>query len=155
MNLLFVARTGVFEALTIGLSYLGLEGQLDTSSIFGNIAMEKTGELIYLGKDQDKNDIYCVGNKYPDMIVLINEELKSLVKSVDQPLKVIPVSIPGSESIYTLCRLAMLPLVGGFFTRMAQSSTLKHKEDLLSAGKNLRGKNIETNRPAAKPKKIT
>mgnify|MGYP001397757837 CR=1 FL=1 len=153
MNLLFVARTGVFEALTIGLSYLGQEGQLESSSIFGNIATEKTGELIYLGKDQDDNDVYCVGNKYPDIVVRINEEIKSLVESVDHPLKVIPVSVPDSESIYTLSRLAMLPWVGNYFTRIAQSLTMDHKEELLSAGKNFRDRNIETTCPAAKPHK--
>ena len=50
MNLLFVARTGVFEALTVGLSYLDKEEQLESSSVFGNMETEKKGKLIYLGK---------------------------------------------------------------------------------------------------------
>lgn len=151
MNLLFAARTGVFEALTVGLGYLDQEDQLETSSIFGNMETEKTGELIYLGKDRDGNDVYCVGNKYPDIVTRINEEIKSLAREVDSPLKVIPVSVAGSESIFKLSRLAMIPLVGTFFTRMAKSSTLKIKDQLISAGKNLRQGNTEAAQAAAKP----
>ncbi len=57
MNLLFVARTGVFEALTVGLGYLDQEEQLESSSVFGDMQTEKTGELIYLGKAQDGNEV--------------------------------------------------------------------------------------------------
>lgn len=151
MNLLFVARTGVFEALTVGLGYLDQEEQLESSSTFGNIDLEKKAELIYLGKAPDNNEVYCVGNKYPDIVVRINEEIKSLAGQVDSPLKVLPVSVPGTESIYTLSRLAMLPLVGSYFTRLAQSVTLQHKNELASSGKNFR--ESVTGQAAAKPLK--
>lgn len=150
MNLLFIARTGVFEALTVGLGYLNQEDQLETSSIFSNMETEKSGELIYLGKGAD-GDVYCVGNKHPDIIVRINEEINSLVKQIGSPLKVIPVRVPDSGRIYTLSRLAMLPLVGSFFTNRARSSTLKIKDQLISAGKNLRVGNEFTAPAAAKP----
>lgn len=153
MNLLFVARTGVFEALTVGLGYLDQEDQLETASAFSNIEIEKTGALIYLGKGKNGNEVYCVGYKYPDVVVRINEEIKSLAGEINNPLKVIPVSVPGSESIYTLSRLAMLPLAGSFFTRMAQSATLKIKDLLIKAGKNLREGNEITPAAAAKPLK--
>jgi len=151
MNLLFVARTGVFEALSVGLGYLDQEEQLESSSVFGDMQTEKTGELIYLGKAQDGNEVYCVGNKYPDIVVRINEEIKSLAGQVDSPLKLMPVSVPGTESIYTLSRLAMLPLVGNYFTRLAKSSTLHHKDELVSSGRNFRAG--VTGKAAAKPLK--
>ncbi|MGS0763510.1 hypothetical protein [Syntrophomonas curvata] len=150
MNLLFAARTGVFEALTVGLGYLNQEDRLETSSVFGNMETEKTGELIYLGKSGD-NDVYCVGNKYPDIVVRINEEINSLLGQTDSPLKVIPVSVAGSESVYLLSRLAMLPLAGSFFAARAKSKTLKIKDQLVSAGKNLRERNTAASRAAAKP----
>lgn len=151
MNLLFVARTGVFEALTVGLGYLDKEEQLENSSAFGNIDLEKKAELIYLGRAPDGSDVYCVGNKYPDIVVRINEEIKSLAGQVDSPLKVIPVSVPSTESIYSLSRLAMLPLVGSYFARLAKSSTLQHKDELVSSGKNFR--DSVTGKAAAKPLK--
>ena len=151
MNLLFVARTGVFEALSVGLGYLDQEEQLESSSVFGDMQTEKTGELIYLGKAQDGNEVYCVGNKYPDIVVRINEEIKSLAGQVDSPLKLMPVSVPGTESIYTLSRLAMLPLVGNYFTRLAKSFTLHHKDELISSGRNFRAG--VTGKAAAKPLK--
>lgn len=151
MNLLFVARTGVFEALTVGLGYLDQEEQLESSSGFGNMDSEKKAELIYLGRTPDGNEVYCIGNKYPDMVVRINEEIKSLAGQVDSPLKVIPVSIPGTESIYTLSRMAMLPLVGSYFARQAKSATLQHKDELVSSGKNFR--DGVTGKAAAKPLK--
>ncbi len=151
MNLLFAARTGVFEALTLGLGYLNQEDQLETSSVFGNMETEKAGELIYLGKSGD-DDIYCVGNKHLDIVVRINEEINTLLGQTDSPsLKVIPVSVPGSESLYPLSRLAMLPLVGSFFTARAKSSTLKIKDQLVSAGKNFRAVNPAPAQAAAKP----
>jgi hypothetical protein len=150
MNLLFVARTGVFEALTVGLGYLNKEDQLETSPIFANIAAEKTGELIYLGREGD-NDIYCVGSKHPDIIVRINEEINLLVKQSDRPLKVIPVGVPDSNRIYTLSRLATLPLVGGFFRNWARSSTCKIKDQLINAGKSFREGNTANTQAAAKP----
>lgn len=151
MNLLFVARTGVYEALTVGLGYLDQEEQLENSSTFGNIGLEKKAELIYLGKAPDGNEVYCVGNKYPDIVVRINEEIKSLIDNIAPPLKVIPVSVPGTESIYTLSRLAMLPLVGNYFARLAKSVTLQHKDELVSSGKNFR--DSVTGKAAAKPLK--
>ncbi|MDD4561911.1 MAG: DUF3189 family protein [Syntrophomonadaceae bacterium] len=151
MNLLFVARTGVFEALTVGLGYLDQEDHLETSSTFGNMETEKKGELIYLGKAQDGNEVYCVGNKYPDIVVRINEEIKSLIDNISSPLKVIPVSVPGTESIYTLSRLAMLPLIGSYFARLAKSATLQHKDELVSSGKNFQ--EGLTGKVAAKPLK--
>ncbi|HBQ25983.1 MAG TPA: hypothetical protein DD791_06285 [Syntrophomonas sp.] len=151
MNLLFVARTGVFEALTVGLSYLDKEEQLESSSVFGNMETEKKGKLIYLGKAQDGNEVYCIGNKYPDIVVRINEEIKSLIDNIASPLKVIPVSAPGTESIYTLSRLAMLPLVGNYFIRLAKSATLQHKAELISSGKNFQ--DGLTSKVAAKPLK--
>jgi hypothetical protein len=151
LNLLFVARTGVFEALTIGLSYLDQEKQLEASSTFGNMAIEKKRELIYLGQARDGNEVYCVGNKYPDIVVRINEEIKALVGQVESPLKVIPVSVPGTEPIYTLSRLAMLPLVGNYFTRLAKSVTLQHEDELINTGKSLR--ESTTGQAAAKPLK--
>jgi hypothetical protein len=151
LNLLFVARTGVFEALMVGLGYLGQEDQLESSSIFGNMEREKKSELIYLGKAQDSNEVYCVGSKYPDIVVRINEEIKSLIDNIESPLKVIPVSIPGTESIYTLSRLAMLPLIGSYFTRLAKSATLQHKNDLVSSGRNFQ--DGVTGIAAAKPLK--
>ncbi len=90
MNLLFVARTGVYEALTVGLGYLDQEEQLENSSTFGNIDLEKKAELIYLGRapdGQDGNEVYCVGNKYPDIVVRINEEIKSLIDNIAPPPK--------------------------------------------------------------------
>jgi len=152
MNLLFVARTGVLEALTIGLGYLDQEDQLETNSAFGNIATEKKGELIYLGKGRNGNDVYCVGYKDPEIVVRINEEIKSLAEKLENPLKVIPVSVPGNHSIYTLSRLAMLPLVGNYFAPKAKAATLKIKDQLIKAGKNLQEKNSEVT-PAAKPLK--
>lgn len=151
MNLLFVARTGVFEALTVGLGYLDQEEQLENSSTFGDIDLEKKAELIYLGRAPDGNEVYCVGNKYPDIVVRINDEIKSLAGQVDNPLKVIPVSVPGTESIYTLSRLAMLPLIGNYFARLAKSATLQHRDELVSSGKNFR--DGVTGKAAAKPLK--
>jgi len=151
MNLLFVARTGVYEALTVGLGYLDQEEQLENSSTFGNIDLEKKAELIYLGKAPDGNEVYCAGNKYPDIVVRINEEIKSLIDNIENPLKVIPVSVPGTESIYTLSRLAILPLVGSYFARLAKSVALQHKDDLVSSGKTLR--DSITGKAAAKPLK--
>jgi hypothetical protein len=151
MNLLFVARTGVFEALTVGLGYLNQEEQLEKSPTFGNMDLEKKADLIYLGRAQDNNEVYCVGNKYPDIVVRINDEIKSLAGQIDNPLKVIPVSVPGTESIYTLSRLAMLPLAGSYFARLAKSATLQHKDELVSSGKNFR--DSVTGKAAAKPLK--
>jgi hypothetical protein len=151
MNLLFVAKTGVFEALTVGLSYLDKEEELETISAFGNIEKEKTGELIYLGKNRYGNDVYCVGNKNPDIVVRINQEIKHIVKKIDSPLKAVPVSVKGNEYIYILSRLAMLPLVGSLFITIAKSSTLKIKNELINAGKSFQ-ENAETT-AAAKPLK--
>ena len=151
MNLLFVARTGVFEALTVGLGYLDQEEQLESSSVFGDMQTEKKGELIYLGKAQDGNEVYCVGNKYPDNVVRINEEIKSLIGNIESPLKIVPISVPGTESIYTLSRLAMLPLIGNYFNRLAKSATLHHTDELVSSGRNFRAG--VTGKAAAKPLK--
>ncbi|NLX02156.1 MAG: DUF3189 family protein [Syntrophomonadaceae bacterium] len=151
MNLLFVARTGVFEALAVGLGYLDQEEQLESSSIFGNMESEKKRELIYLGKAPDGNEVYCVGNKYPDIVVRINEEIKSLIGNIESPLKIIPISVPGTESIYTLSRLAMLPLIGNYFNRLAKSATLHHTDELVSSGKSFR--DGVTSKAAAKPLK--
>jgi hypothetical protein len=151
MRYLLVGKTGLFDTLGVAAGLLD-KADINTSPLFGDLALEKSKSLIKLGEDRDKNEIFVVGFKEPHIVERCNQDLQTLGRIDDNKrLKVIPVNIKGENATWLLVKLAYIPWIGTFFLNWAKSRSINRSAYLLSLGKNLR---IENNADVKNKKEL-
>jgi len=138
MKYLLVGKNGVFETMIVAMGFLGLN-DMNSCKEFANVQMENTGKTIKIGTDAKGNDVYVVGNKFPDIVEIVNNELKALSnKPVNSELTLIKIATQGDNLNSYLIVLAKIPLLGTLFAHLAKYLTLQSKAKLIQQGQNLR-----------------
>lgn len=140
MKYLFVGKTGVFDTLAIAMGYMGTP-DLEKSLVFANLEIEQSAHFARVYDDKKDPEVYVVGDMHPGIIATIDQELKTLSNTSENPqLQVIPITVPGDKTNWVLVYLAQTPLIGTWFLNWARARTLKRKDMLYEIGEDLRRK---------------
>ncbi len=137
MKILLVGKTGVFDTLAVASGYLD-KMDLYASPYFADLTLENSKQLVNMGADKRGDELYIVGYNAPDIILIINQELKSLSKINKKELQVIPISVQGENTTWLLSKLANAPLIGPLFLKWVKNRTVRRSSYLFEFGKNLR-----------------
>lgn len=141
MNYLFVAKTGVLDALAVALGYLGT-GDLNSSPFFGDLQLETSGHIIRVAADANGNEVFIIGNHHPIIADRIQQQLERMAreKAAGQ-VKLIPISSPGDTGNWYLMKLAKIPVIGTLFLNWGKARTLSRKHQLFQLGRKIRLEN--------------
>lgn len=149
MNILIVSNKAVFEGCLVASCYLHQEPD---PNMFGNLALEKRKEALWVGIDRSGNQVYILGTSVPDQMAKVYDGLAELDNYQGTPVWVVPINLSWTWLTVVLSKMAVLPVIGSFFNNMAVSWTKSHHVQLKKIGQSLNPHaRIIKPRAAAKP----
>lgn len=126
MNILFLGTSGVHHALIAANIYLK-KPVADFNSIpdFANVALEASGFPIYVGEDEEGNQVYCLGaGSDVEMAKKSIKDLRTVLGRSANDLVVKPVSVKGEKLFVLLNRIPAL-LGGRLWHKLIPALILK------------------------------
>lgn len=114
MNIIFVGPTGVHHALIAAHIFMGDLYNNDYSEVehFGDETADLSGELIYVGQDEEGSQIYTFGaGRNYELASVIISDFRDLFGVGSDQLVARAVVVPGSLLFYTLSYVP--PMLGG------------------------------------------
>lgn len=109
MKILFIGTSGVHHVQIAASLYLGRGiKEAFSSSSFANLALEKKGHPIFIGKYKGINEVYSLGVGYDiGLGEKILNQLRNLLGYTESDLIIIPIFIKNEQLIYFIIRLSM------------------------------------------------
>ena len=126
MNILFLGTSGVHHALIVANIYLK-KPVVDFNSIpdFANVVLESSGFPIYVGEDNQGNQVYSLGaGSDINMVKKSIEGLRNVFGYSANDLVVKPVSVKG-EKLLALLKLIPASLGGRLWHKLLPALILK------------------------------
>jgi hypothetical protein len=134
MNILFLGTSGVHHALIAANIYLEKPVK-DFNSIpnFANIALESSGFPIFVGEDNQGNQVYTLGAGDVEMAKKSIEDLRNVFGRPANDLVVKPVSVKG-EKLLTLLNHIPASLGGRLWHNLIPALILKGQLKRMETG---------------------
>jgi len=117
MNILFIATTGVHQALIAANLHMQTQNTEDFIKLphFGDADLEEFGKPLYLGNDLEGNRVFTLGVG-PDigMVKKCLEQLRAILGAPEMDLQLVQVDIKSQRLIWVLHQVSRSPVLKSF-----------------------------------------
>lgn len=134
MKIILTGTTAVHHPLVAANLYTGAIKQADLQYIDGycDMYLDKSGYPIYVGDDQEGNQIYTLGlGRQMDVGWRSIHGFREVMGIPSQELQFVAVHIPGELAIWFAGKLAALPVVGYSLNRLLSDFIIKRNFNML------------------------
>jgi len=113
---LLVGESITWDTLAVALGYLGQ--QISQNQWYGNMALEKKGSALAVGKDKWGNQVFVLGSAQPKIIKKVVQEISKLGYPRVAEVEVISIKLPGQRWLRWLVKMARWKIIGTIALRL-------------------------------------